>query len=727
VVRRTARLLALSLLALSCAWAARALQRDLATPRDLHGAQHGGASECTRCHPDHAASFGRTFHRTMTQLASERSVLGRFDDQPIDYFGVRARASRGPRGEFVIEYAGPQLPATRFVVEKTVGSRRYQQYIAARDGELVRLPIAYHIEEQRWFHMNGAFLTPDPQPEPALARHDYERHVTRWNDNCVFCHNVAPNPGKRAGTGRARFDTQVAELGVACEACHGPGLQHARANANPLRRYALQLSGACDPSIVNPARLAPERALDVCGRCHGQRITDDIEAFLRRGDPFVPGDDLALFSAPLWHDTTLHGEAAFAARFWPDGTPRLTAYEYQGVLQSPCAQRGALTCLSCHGMHEGDPRGQLRPDKLGAAQCTQCHAELAVSGAQRAHARHPEPSALPSCVDCHMPSVVYGVLDVHPSHRIELPDPARDAAAQRPDACTLCHVDQTRAWASRQRDVLWPRLDATRGVHGAGAPPRSDAARGLHGAAAPPRSDATRGVHGAAAPPRSDAARGLHGAAAPPRSDATRGVHGAGAPPRSDAARGLHGAAAPPRSDAARGLHGAGASLPEASAWSEAETQLFAGDPVERALAAHALGRRAPPRSDERHTALLLEVMQYDPYPAVRHLALRSLRARFGEHARANANVHVNEPEQPRRAAAGSARSAARLHPRIPPRRPRQRPGCRARPLQPRRARRGARARAASARADAGHRHRRVKCRHSIKNSCARVASASPP
>jgi hypothetical protein len=416
--------------------------------------------------------------------------------------------------------------------------------------------------------MNGAFLTPDPQPAPALARHDYERHVTRWNDNCVFCHNVAPNPGKRAGTGGPHFDTQVAELGVACEACHGPGLQHARANANPLRRYALHLSGAPDPSIVNPARLAPERALDVCGRCHGQRITDDVEAFLRRGDPFVPGDDLALFSAPLWHDTTLHGEAVFAARFWPDGTPRLTAYEYQGVLQSPCAQRGALTCLSCHGMHEGDPRGQLRPDKLGAAQCTQCHAELAASGAQRAHARHPAPAALPSCVDCHMPSVVYGVLDVHPSHRIELPDPARDAAAQRPDACTLCHVDKTRAWASRQRDALWPRSNLARAVPGAGAPPRSDVA----------------------------------------------------------------GTDAPPHSDATRAVPGADASLPEASAWSEAETQLFAGDPVERALAAHALGRRAPPRTDERHAALLLEAMQHDPYPAVRHLALRALRARSGAH-----------------------------------------------------------------------------------------------
>jgi hypothetical protein len=38
-----------------------------------------------------------------------------------------------------------------------------------------------------------------------------------------------------------------------------------------------------------------------------------------------------------------------------------------------------------------------------------------------------------------MPRVVYGVLDVHPSHRIEIPKPGRTDG--RPDACTLCHVD----------------------------------------------------------------------------------------------------------------------------------------------------------------------------------------------------------------------------------------------------------------------------------------------
>jgi hypothetical protein len=46
-----------------------------------------------------------------------------------------------------------------------------------------------------------------------------------------------------------------------------------------------------------------------------------------------------------------------------------------------------------------------------------------------------------------MPRIVYGVLDVHRSHRIEIPDAAKAAAAGRPDACGGCHVDGAPAGA----------------------------------------------------------------------------------------------------------------------------------------------------------------------------------------------------------------------------------------------------------------------------------------
>ncbi|MFK8001838.1 MAG: hypothetical protein AB8H86_19745 [Polyangiales bacterium] len=417
--------------------------RELSESVDLHGADFVTSQRCAHCHEEHYASWAGTYHRTMTQEASDVAVLAPFNGEQVRYRGWAAVMSR--EGEaFVMRVSSPSGEDSVVEVVRSVGSHRYQQYLTREGDEYTRLPWAWHVEEARWFHMNGAFLTPDP-PDVA-AETDYQRHVVRWNDNCIFCHNVAPNPN----LGPLGFDSHVAELGVACEACHGPGDEHSARNTSPLRRYTLHATDDPDPSIVSPSRLSADRAADVCGRCHGQRLTSNIADYLEDGDPFVPGDDLAHHSEPLWADTTLNGDAIFRERFWDDGSPRLTAYEYQGWLQARCTIGGALTCTTCHGMHEGEAAGQLRPGdsesftsrdpggELGDRSCAECHSEL--SEAQSAAEHGGTGHAQVACVDCHMPRIVYGVLDAHRTHRIEIPRP--EAAAQRPHACGLCHLGE---------------------------------------------------------------------------------------------------------------------------------------------------------------------------------------------------------------------------------------------------------------------------------------------
>lgn len=552
----------------------RAGQAELSEPRSLARTQYVSSRQCRQCHPAQYDAWSRTYHRSMTREANEQTVLGAFDGRSVEYLGTTARMERGPTGSFDMVFrAGARASDTRVKVERSVGSHRYQQYLA-RDGDLYfRLPIAWDVGARRFIHMNSAFLTPDPVLEPGaiVSNVDYNRHVTRWNDNCVFCHNVHPNPGLEPETGH--FDTQVAELGVACEACHGPGAEHVARNEQPLRRYLLHLGERRDPTIRNPARMPGVRSAEVCGRCHGQRITADISRFHRQGDPFVPGEPLSRYSTPLARETQQnHEQGLFRARFWPDGTARLTAYELQGYLQSPCRKDESFSCESCHAMHAGDPAGQMRPDRTGDAACTSCHRELASPLTAAKHSGHRASGGGSACRSCHMPEIVYGLVSVHLSHRIELPVLDRGAQPARPDACTLCHVDQTRTWAAHARGKQPPDQDE-----------------------------------------------------------------------------------------------------PARIGMSDMAYRLFAGDPIERAVAAHALGQPNAQHAASfraRRLGLLVSVLLDEPYPAVRVIAQRSLAQLLGSDPEVRRRVDAYEPtarRSERQAQIAALRAAATAEQILPP------------------------------------------------------------
>jgi predicted CXXCH cytochrome family protein len=428
-------------------WAAFAIagpvRRSLKAPTDFTRTAYTQSETCLRCHPSRHASWQRTYHRTMTQAAGPRAVKGDFTGVSYDFDGVRSRFTRqGDR--FFIETRGPDGRPGRFEVAMTVGSRRFQQYLTRVGDRHFRLPLAWNVEEGRWFHLNGGFLSPDGT--------DFSAHTALWDGNCIFCHNVKAMPGYDWDT--ARYSSRVEQLGVACEACHAPAGEHVARNANPLRRYLLRYSGESDPTIVNPRRLTPLRQTQVCGHCHGQRLPHPIERIrelMSQGDPYVPGQDLSLYTEPIFRESRLPN-VDLALRFWKDGSPRLTAYEYQGVLLSGKHDRSALSCLSCHAAHSGDPKGMIDPEMRGPRGCVQCHAAIGRDVA--AHTRHQPGSTGSDCYACHMPRLVYGLLETHPSHRIQSPEPARAWRYDMPEACTLCHLDRSATWAARE----WSRM-----------------------------------------------------------------------------------------------------------------------------------------------------------------------------------------------------------------------------------------------------------------------------
>jgi Doubled CXXCH motif (Paired_CXXCH_1) len=428
---------------------------------DFLATAYVGSTVCQDCHEDRHASWARTFHRTMTQVAGASSVQGAFDGRTVQLNGGAVRPLID-QGRYWFEYVDVATGAVlgRIEVERTVGSNRYQQYLGrARDGgeNYYRLEMLWHNQEQRWVPMSGAFFSPDGERMDA--------HFTTWDQNCIFCHNTGPQPRvqnmaelrARAAQGErlnfpdeARYRSSVAELGIACESCHGPGAAHAAANDGWLRRTQLKLSGAADPTIINPARLDAARSADVCGACHAQRQPKTLEMvndWLTTGPTFRPGDALTDHVTPVTMATpgTADDPALYSLRFWRDGSPRLSAYEYQSFNQSKC-QLGEreLSCINCHSMHDGDPRGMQTERQRSDAVCAECHAPIAADAAQ--HSGHAAGSEGAKCYSCHMPKMVYGVMEIHRSHRIEKPDPAANAANDRPDACSACHLD----WSTAQ-------------------------------------------------------------------------------------------------------------------------------------------------------------------------------------------------------------------------------------------------------------------------------------
>src|SRR6185369_1058545 len=63
---------------------------EAARPLFARDQDYVGASACRACHPDHYASWRRTYHASMTQLPDAATVRGRFDGAPVTMFGATA-------------------------------------------------------------------------------------------------------------------------------------------------------------------------------------------------------------------------------------------------------------------------------------------------------------------------------------------------------------------------------------------------------------------------------------------------------------------------------------------------------------------------------------------------------------------------------------------------------------------------------------------------------------
>lgn len=246
--------------------------------------------------------------------------------------------------------------------------------------------IGFHPEA--WLDFDRALIDHHETGGPAPA--DFEAAA------CIGCHAVGVVLDETSGRVST---TSMAERGVGCEACHGPGSEHVAAGNDEDGGVEL---------IVNPGRLDPGAAFDVCAACHSEGVATtsadfDVEVAFAyaEDDGWRPGRVLAdaLDSAPV---------------LWPSGAAAGPNQQSDELRDSPHGGTGlyALGCGECHTPHGpiGDAPHQLAADPDDNSLCLGCHAALNFedTSAAKAHTRHSGynpagPVASGRCTGCHMP------------------------------------------------------------------------------------------------------------------------------------------------------------------------------------------------------------------------------------------------------------------------------------------------------------------------------------
>jgi len=378
------------------------------------------------------------------QPANHHTVQGNFEGAKFRYGRIESTFFERD-GQFFVRTDGRDGALADYVVAYAFGVDPLQQYlIAFPDGRLQALSIAWDTRTandggQRWFH-----LYPGQGVDHRDALH-WTRGAQNWNFMCGECHVTGFEKNYDAAANR--YATRWTEIGVGCEACHGPGSLHVDwAGAHAAGKQAgapnkglvarlderAAVTWTRSPERATASRSTPrteQREIEACAQCHARRAP--IAAGYTAGARFLDYYRPALLEPGVFH---------------VDGQQRAEVYIWGSFLQSRMYAAG-VTCSDCHEPHGAKLRAQ------GNALCGQCHDAAKFDSA--AHHHHASGSAGTQCVNCHMPANTYMQIDRRRDHGLRPPRPDLSVATGVPNACNGCHRDRDARWAGAQVKALW--------------------------------------------------------------------------------------------------------------------------------------------------------------------------------------------------------------------------------------------------------------------------------
>lgn len=379
-----------------------------------------GRDSCIQCHQAEAELFHGSHHDLAMDLATEEFVLGDFDGQTLEHHGIESKMFRNG-DQFMINTEGPDGQMQDFEVKYVFGVEPLQQYMVELErpadaeadeiGRVQVLRVSWDTEKEKWFYLDPPDVNSKLDPDDPLH---WTGITQNWNASCASCHSTDLQKNFNAMAGQ--YHTTFSEIDVSCEACHGPGSYHVElANRNSLfwdRKHGFGL-----------AKLKTESNLpqiESCAPCHSRRTV------VKEG--FTPGcnfDDY--FATQLIADPVYHA----------DGQIRDEDYVYGSFIQSKMYHNG-IRCTDCHDPHS--TKVKFNDNQL----CTSCHQHPAGKYDSPSHHHHEPGTPGASCVECHMPSTTYMMVDSRRDHSFRVPRPDLSVSVGTPNACTACHIDSSK-------------------------------------------------------------------------------------------------------------------------------------------------------------------------------------------------------------------------------------------------------------------------------------------
>ena len=400
-----------------------------------------GSETCADCHLEATEAWKGSHHEKAWTPTTPQNVLGDFDDAVFGHKGITSRFFKD--GEtYMIESDGPDGELTRYPVHSVVGIEPLQQYLLETEkGKLQSFDVVWDTEERRWYH-----LYPDQELFAGNGLH-WTGPYKNWNARCAECHatdfdkNYSPEDRSYASTQQ--------EIGVGCEACHGPGEAHLEW-AGKLETSKEPWTGLSETGFTVDLSEGGEVLLQQCAGCHSRREPLDDGNPLP-GTPFHDAYRLSTLREGSYH---------------ADGQILDEVYVYGSFLQSKMYAKG-VTCSNCHEPHSAELRAE------GNGVCTQCHSEAGNPGFSSllqqkyddpSHHFHEQGSKGAQCKSCHMIERTYMGIDGRRDHSFRIPRPDLSIETRAPNSCGDCHSDQSARWAAEAIERWYPD-NTHRGPH----------------------------------------------------------------------------------------------------------------------------------------------------------------------------------------------------------------------------------------------------------------------